>query len=51
MRRTDVVFSSDGVACAAWLYRPDGEGQQADFRAAIAHARDRDYPEGNARTP
>ena len=26
MTRTDVVFSSDGVDCAAWLYRPDGEG-------------------------
>jgi dienelactone hydrolase len=26
MQRTDVVFSSDGVDCAAWLYRPDGEG-------------------------
>jgi fermentation-respiration switch protein FrsA (DUF1100 family) len=26
MPRTDVVFSSDGVDCAGWLYRPDGEG-------------------------
>ena len=99
MQRTDVVFSSDGVECAAWLYRPDGEGphpvvvmahgfsatreqrldayadrfrtagmgvllfdyrhfgasageprqlldigrQQADFRAAIAHARATDW--------
>lgn len=27
MQRTDLTFSSDGVACAAWLYRPDGEGR------------------------
>jgi fermentation-respiration switch protein FrsA (DUF1100 family) len=26
MTRTDVVFSSGGVDCAAWLYQPDGEG-------------------------
>jgi fermentation-respiration switch protein FrsA (DUF1100 family) len=26
MQRTDVVFSSEGVECAAWLYRPDGDG-------------------------
>jgi fermentation-respiration switch protein FrsA (DUF1100 family) len=26
MTRADVVFSSDGVDCAAWLYQPDGEG-------------------------
>jgi fermentation-respiration switch protein FrsA (DUF1100 family) len=26
MTQTDVVFSSDGVDCAAWLYQPDGEG-------------------------
>jgi dienelactone hydrolase len=26
MTQTDVVFSSDGVDCAAWLYQPDAEG-------------------------
>ena len=26
MQRTDVVFSAGGVECAAWLYRPDGDG-------------------------
>ncbi len=25
--RSDVSFSSDGTACAAWLYRPDTEGR------------------------
>ncbi|MGI8753185.1 MAG: alpha/beta hydrolase [Acidimicrobiales bacterium] len=28
MQRTDVTFNSDGAECAAWLYRPDGEGPQ-----------------------
>lgn len=28
MNRTDVTFSSDGADCAAWLYRPDGDGPQ-----------------------
>ncbi|MDQ2726385.1 MAG: alpha/beta fold hydrolase [Actinomycetota bacterium] len=26
MTRTDVTFSSHGADCAAWLYRPDGDG-------------------------
>ena len=26
MTRTDVAFTSAGVECAAWLYRPDGDG-------------------------
>ncbi len=26
MNRVDVTFDSQGVRCAAWLYRPDGEG-------------------------
>jgi fermentation-respiration switch protein FrsA (DUF1100 family) len=26
MTRTDVIFSSDGVDCAGWLYQPNGEG-------------------------
>ncbi len=26
MERTDVTFTSDGVDCAAWLYRPPGDG-------------------------
>lgn len=26
MSRTDVEFLSSGVSCAAWLYRPEGEG-------------------------
>lgn len=26
MTRSDVSFSSDGVDCAAWLYRPTGDG-------------------------
>lgn len=27
MGRSDVTFSSGGVECAAWLYRPEGEGR------------------------
>jgi uncharacterized protein len=27
MRRSDVTFESDGTVCAAWLYRPDAEGE------------------------
>ena len=26
MNRLDVTFNSAGTDCAAWLYRPDGEG-------------------------
>jgi dienelactone hydrolase len=26
MNRTDVTFTSTGADCAAWLYRPDGDG-------------------------
>jgi fermentation-respiration switch protein FrsA (DUF1100 family) len=26
MNRTDVTFSSNGTDCAAWLYRPEGDG-------------------------
>ncbi|MFL5830710.1 MAG: alpha/beta hydrolase [Solirubrobacteraceae bacterium] len=28
MNRTDVSFSSSGTDCAAWLYRPEGDGPQ-----------------------
>jgi fermentation-respiration switch protein FrsA (DUF1100 family) len=27
VNRTDVTFSSGGTDCAAWLYRPDGDGK------------------------
>ena len=27
MMRTDVAFQSSGTECAAWLYRPEGEGR------------------------
>lgn len=27
MERRDVTFESDGTVCAAWLYRPGGEGE------------------------
>src|SRR5207245_1873116 len=27
MNRSDVTFSSGGTDCAAWLYRPEGEGR------------------------
>ena len=26
MNRVDVVFKSGGLNCAAWLYRPEGDG-------------------------
>ncbi len=27
IQRSDVTFESDGTVCAAWLYRPDGQGE------------------------
>ena len=36
--REDTTFMSEGAACAAWLYRPDGDQQPAN-RGARARIR------------